>query len=245
MKRHWVYALAALVTFPCLAQAQSDVGWGPQFRLTPFAGISPGIKQNGEALVYAGTSVSNHPYRVELSSALPLGVNFEYRFWNRFSVVGEGVWAQRTDGRLIDYEDEAIYNDFDGSTFWMAKLGAGMRLREVNPDMQLKHLNALLFIAPALITDDPRVSLTTPQTATGTVTNWGLNVGAEAELPLANNRLAFQVGLEDWIIYWDETNYAPRIQAYLQETNPAIDAVLLNADKTQFFILRVGLTFRF
>jgi hypothetical protein len=132
MKRHWVFALAALVAIPRLAHAQSDTGWGPRLRVTPFVGVSPGIHQNGIATVFSGGSVTDRRYRQDLSSALPLGLNAEYRFWNRFSLIAEGAFASRGNGTLIDFDEEQLW-DTDGSNFFLGKADLGVRLRENNP----------------------------------------------------------------------------------------------------------------
>ena len=244
MKRHWVFALAVLAALPRLAHAQADTGWGPVFRITPFVGISPGINQKGEATAFSNNNVTGHAYRVEYSSSIPIGIAVEARAWNQFTVVAEGVWAHRGDGRLIDFEDEVVYNTA-GTNFWMGKIGLGMRLREGRSDMQLRRLNASIFIAPALVHDDPVDNITTPAASNDNINQFALNLGADAELPLSDTRLAFNIALEDWIIYWDETKYAARVGGYFQQLNSTIDAVALDADKTHFWVLRAGLSYRF
>lgn len=243
MKRHWVFALAVLVAIPRLAHAQDD-GWGPKFRLTPYIGISPGINQNGAAGLFTPNGVSEHIYRLEYSGSIPLGLNLDYRVWNGFSVVGGGVWSRRGDGSLIDFEDELIY-DLDGTNFWMAKLGLGIRLNERNTEMQLRRLAASIFIAPAIVHDAPNSSLTTPAISSSSISQFGLNLGVDAELPLANNRFAFSVGLEDWIIFWDKTNYATRLGGYFQQLTPNLETIAIETKNTSLFVLRTGLTFRF
>lgn len=244
MKRHWVFALAALVAVPRPASAQSDMGWGPRLRITPFVGISPGITQEGDAFTSQAGTITRHPYEMELNSGVALGVNAEYRVWNRFSIVGEGVWSTRGSGTLTDARDARV-DTISGSNYWIAKVAAAMRLREHNPDMQLNQLDGSIFVGPAYIRDAPKVELNTPAGARAAITQIGLNVGADAELPLANNRLALQVGLEDFIIFWDEAAYAGRIGSVLQQRIPTIDAVGIDAGNTSLWIGRVGLTFRF
>ena len=244
MKRHWVFALATLVAIPRLAVAQDDPGWGPRLRVTPFVGISPGIHQNGVATAFSGTSVSTHTYREDLSSALPIGLSAEYRVWNRFSLIAEGVFEHRGDGTLTDMDDEFIYTTA-GSDFWMAKLTPAIHMREFNSEMQLYHLDASLFVGPAWVHDSPKATVQTPPNATNSINQWALNMGANAELSLANNRMAFQLGLENYMIMWDQAAYRLRIEPYIQESNPGVDAVVIDAKNTNSWILRAGLSFRF
>jgi hypothetical protein len=105
-------------------------------------------------------------------------------------------------------------------------------------------LSALLYAGPAYIRDHPKVSLNTPAAATADVNQWGINAGADAEMPMANNRLAFQLGLENFIIFWDDTGYRQRIEPYFQQTDPSA-VVAISSKNTNFWILRAGLSFRF
>jgi hypothetical protein len=247
MKRHWVFALAALVALPCAARAQSDQGWGPVFRITPFIGVSPDFSQEGFAAVLTAGGISSHRYRLEHGSSVLFGVNGEYRVWNRFAIVAGGAWSSRGQGRLLDFEDELLYdnrNGLEGSSLWMAKAGLAVRLREVRPDMQLRRLNASIFAAPAFIHDVAKTSAFTPPNGDDTVNHWGLNLGAEAELPLANERMAFQLGFEDWITLWNEDDYSPRIGSYIQLPNPGA-AVAIDADNSHIVVFRAGLSWRF
>lgn len=242
MKRHWVYALAILVAVPRLALAQ-DSDYGPKLRVTPYVGVSPSIQQSGSVAIFTPSNgVDVHAYTLDYASSIPLGVNVEYRFWQRFSIVGGGAWSRRGNGTLIDLNGDAF--DLDGNNLWMAKLGAGLRLMETS-DLQLKHLGALIFLAPALIHDSPIVKVTTPTESSNGITQWGLNMGAEGELPLANSRFAFNLGLENWRMFWKKDDYAARVAGYLLLTNPSIDAVALSPKNTNLWILHTGLSFRF
>lgn len=247
MKRHWVLALLALVALPCVARAQGDPGWGPVFRVTPFVGLSPGFSQEGSATVLTAEGISSHPYRLEHGSSVLFGINGEYRVWNRFAIIAGGAWSSRGQGRLIDFQDELVYNEqngLEGSNLWMAKAGLGMRLREVRPDVQLRRLNASLFVAPAIIHDRAKTSVFTPTEADNSVNHWALNLGADAELPLANDRLAFQLAFEDWIVLWDEDTYASRVGSYIQQTNPDA-AIAIDPDNSHIVVFRAGLSWRF
>lgn len=244
MKRHWVYALATLFALPCAAQAQGDPGWGPLLRISPYVAVSPGFSQEGFATVFTNSSLGEVEYEIEHGSSLGFGLNAEYRVWNRFGVVVGGMWSSRGEGRLIDWTEEEV-REFEGTTMWMGKAGLVMHLREVRPDLQLRRLNASIYVAPALIHDAPKSSPLTPMAATKSVNHWGLNLGAEAELPLANQRLAFTAGFEDWIIMWDEAKYSDRVEAYFRQRSGASDAdVAVDPDNSHLVIFRLGLTYR-
>jgi hypothetical protein len=247
MKRHWVLAFATLVAIPRLASAQADSGWGPQFRVTPFIGVSPGITQKGFAYVATpnNVTISVHPYEIEHSSSVPIGVIGEARVWNRFALAAGVAWAKRDDVTFVDREVEE-FNNFDGTTMWLVKANAVMRLRERVPDLQLRRLNATIFIGPAFIWDTPKETVFSPLTSSDAVSHWGMNFGAEGEMPLGNPRLSFTLGLEDYMIYWDTDSYRDRVQTYVQQFQGyAGSAVEIDTDKTHQWILRVGLSYSF
>jgi hypothetical protein len=244
MKRHLVVAFAALLVIPRLAAAQaSDVGWGPKLRITPFVGVSPNFKQTGEAVVLTNSGISSHDYDLNFASGFGMGVNVEYLFWNRFAVVAGGMWSSRGDGELTDFEDELIY-EVDGTNLWVAKGALVVRLREIDPDRQLRRLNANIFAGPALIHDRPKKELFTPASAGVTQNHIALNLGAEAEMPISNNKMGFVLGLEDYMIFWDDADSRGRVEGTLQARTP--DAtVAVETKRSHMWVLRFGLTWRF
>lgn len=243
MKRHWVFALAALAVLPRMGQAQGD-GWGPRLRVTPFVGVSPGFNQVGEAVVFANSSTTFHRYRLEESSSLAVGVNIDYRAWQRFGVIAGGLWSHRGDDRLIDFEDEVIYPT-TGSSLFLVKLGPSLHLKEERSEMQLRRLDGLIYIAPTFIYDRPNKHLSLPALSATGINQWGVNIGAEGELPLADSRFAFTAALDDYMIFWDEMKYAQRIQIYFDQGIQNIQALAINTNKTHMFVGRIGLSFRF
>jgi hypothetical protein len=242
MKRHWVLALATLVALPCMAQAQGDPGWGPYVRVTPWLGVSPGFTQQGEALVVDDDGFGSHPYELKYGSSVSAGLNVEVRVWNQFAVIGGAAWSSRGQGDLVNFEDELIY-DYEGSTLWIVKAGLAMRLREVRPDLQLRRLNASIFVAPAFIADIPKTTFLTPSGSGGNVHHFGINLGAEAELPLSNDRLAFQVGFEDYIIFWDDEDFSDRVGGYIRTSHPGA-GIAIDTDNSHMVMLRFGLSYR-
>jgi hypothetical protein len=244
MKRHLVVALAALVILPQLAAAQSGDGlWGPRIRITPFVGISPSFKQIGEVFVATDTDNTIRDYEVRFASGIGMGVAGSFRLWNRFAIIGSGMWQMRDEGEMIDFGDQIVY-EIDGSNLWMVKAGMSMSMREIEPDLQLRRLNATVYVAPALVHDAPRAQVWTPASAAQAHTYSAVNFGAEAEMPMANNKIAFVVGLDDYLIFWDETKANTRVQGYFQSREPsAVTAVDLS--RSQMVVLRAGLTFRF
>lgn len=244
MKRHLVVALAALVVIPCSAAAQaSDSGWGPTLRITPFIALSPSFTQEGEAVVLTSTSFSQHDYELNFASGLGLGLGAEYRFWNRFSLLGSAMWSGRGDGELIDFEDDIVY-EVDGTNLFLVKAAVGVRLAEIDPELQLRRLNALIYAGPAIVHDRPKKEAFTPPAAATVQNQFALNMGAEAEMPFSNNKLAFTFGLEDYMVLWNDGNARGRIEGTFQTRTPDATVIVEPKQRSHIWMVRFGLTWR-
>jgi hypothetical protein len=245
MKRHLAVAVAAaLVIIPRPAAAQgTDVDWGPKLRVTPFVGISPSFKQTGEAVVLSGNNdLTQHDYDLQFASGFGLGVAVEYNVWDRFGILASGMWSSRGDGELVDFEDELVY-EMDGTNLWLLKAAVAMRLREVDSDLQLRRLNATIYAGPAWVHDRPKKEVFTPPGAGDVPNHFALNMGAEAEMPFSNNKLAFVLGLEDYMIFWDDSDARGRIEGPIQQRIPGA-TVAVEPKRSHLWMLRMGLTFR-
>jgi hypothetical protein len=243
MKRHFVGALAALAMLPQLATAQSGDVWGPHIRFTPFVALSPGFKQVGEAFLFNDGSLEVHDYEVNFASGFGMGVATQLRFWNRFSLIGSATYSTRGDGEIIDFTDNTRY-EIDGSDFYTVKAGLSLSMREVESDLQMRRLNATVYVAPALVHERPKTEMFTPEQSAQVKTYPALNFGAEAEMPFANNKMAFVLGLEDYMIFWDQQAAGDRVEGYMQWQYPNATAEV-EASRSQMWVLRAGLAFRF
>lgn len=244
MKRHWVLALAALVFLPAIASAQSTTLFGPQLRITPWVGVSPGYSQKGDATVFTANDISGRQYQIDYASSLPIGLNVEYRFWNRFGAMLGAAWSRRGNATLIDFDNIDQPYTIAGTDLWTAKLDLAVHMYEINPDMQMRRINASVFAGPVFMKDRVRADIFTPNEATNTVDQWGVNLGAEAEVPTANSHLALVIGAEDNLVLWNNNKYRRRVEGYVRTTTPDA-AVLIDAKMSQAVIGRIGLSYRF
>lgn len=244
MKRHFVAALAALAILPQLAAAQSGEGmWGARIRIAPVVTISPAFKQIGEAFVGTTNGISVHDYEVRFAHGFGVGVTGQLRMWDRFSIMGSGMFTSRGDGELIDFDDEVRY-EIDGTNQIMATAGISMSLREFEPDLQLRRLNASVHVAPAIVHDRPSAETFTPAQSAVAFTYAAANIGAQAEMPIANNKLAFVLGIDDYLILWDDSKARHRVEGYMQWTNPGA-VVDVESRRSHMWSFHAGLSWRF
>ncbi len=251
MTRHWLAALAAGLMLPTAVAAQMprgavEEGWGPKLRVTPYVGFSPGFKSQGTRAIYTGgvqPMLYSDAYQFDYASGPVTGLAGEYQVADRYSVIASIAWNNR--GHTVVHEEDGDQRLDTGSQFWFAKLGGAIRFREGEPDMQMRRINASLFAAAALYREVPDVSIFSTSNFTSGANHYGANVGAEAELPFVNRKLAFTAALEDYMIFWSESALSRRFE---NETINAygMDAITdISASRSNFWVLRVGLVFRF
>lgn len=102
----------------------------------------------------------------------------------------------------------------------MANAGVSMKMRDIAPDTQLRRLNASIYVAPAVVHDRPKVEIFTPAAAGVAYTHPALNFGAEPESRSRTNKMAFVIGLEDYMIFWDDEKSAGRVEGTIQQRAP-------------------------
>src|SRR5687767_5141991 len=189
MKRQLLIAITVL-TVPAAAEAQlprsMEEGWGPRVRATPFVGFSPGFESTGHLGIATSRSIESQPYSFSYAPGPVTGLNVDVRVYNRFSAIGSAMWTSRgrTTGPFIDLSGDE-YED-SGSDFITAKLGGSMRFREGDPELQMRRLSATIFAAGAFIRETPEVGILSPSEFIKARNHWGVNFGADGELPLAN-----------------------------------------------------------
>jgi hypothetical protein len=125
----------------------------------------------------------------------------------------------------------------------MGKLGVLMRYRE-DSEMQLRRLNAAMFVGPAFIHEVPESSRFS-STNLDARNHFGVNFGIEAEMPFSNQMFALHAALEDYVIFWDETAMQEKLNSRILNTFGSEAAAEVDADHSNMVVLRLGLSFRF
>lgn len=216
--------------------------WGPRIRATPFVGFGAAFRSQGSLSVITGDQLFSDSYDFEYGSGPVTGVNLEVRAHRRFSALASVAWSRRGETRFETID--GIATDV-GSDFWMARVAPAIRLREREAELQFRNLSALLFAGPAVIREQPELNLRSAPEWRDPVTHWGVNFGAEAELPLANDRLAFTAALEDYLIFWDAEAVERHLRRSYQAKHGAGAVAEADPNLSNLVVLRIGLTFRF
>ena len=236
-------ALAAAMLLPAAAGAQNlyvdtESVWGPKLRVTPFVGWAPGLTRTENWTVFTDQAVASEAIDNVLDPGLATGLTAEYRVWERFSVIGGGVYITRGDTEsYISTEPVGFLQE--GSNFLFLKLGAAMALREPTSDLQLRPLRASIFIAPTYMREMPREDLFVDEIFLNPTNSFGINFGFDGEM-IVNDRLSVQAALEDYVTGWDDDELGLRADAYYAQ-NGFTTATIVDSGTSHQWLIRLGL----
>jgi hypothetical protein len=245
MTRAVIVAFAAAAILPVAASAQYGTVdgpvWGERVRLTPWAGISPRVSRSESWTTELDGEIYTYDVKTDLDAGPAAGAEVEVLFYDRFSIIGGGALIARGETfEVHPYTGERIVRQ--GADYIVAKLGLAMRLREEVTDLQLRQLTATLFAAPAFIREQPKDDAT--YTSLDPMNMLGANVGITAQIPLGLGGLAIQLGVEDFLVFWDDAEIAQRLDAVFLDQGELAES-RVSSDISHMLMLRAGLSFRF
>ncbi len=214
MKRAVAAALIALALCPLAGAAQQPFdfespSWGPRVRLTPFVGFALGASRLESWTVTAEGQSARGEFDVKLASGPAAGMALEIRAFDRFGFVASGVLISR--GKTVEYIiDDAELFEHEGSNFLFAKAAAVIRLREATSEIQVHSVTGSIFVGPAWAREMPKHDPFADPIVLEPLDHWGLSFGFDAEIPLPYDMLSFNAGMEDWVIWWNTTEFGRR-----------------------------------
>lgn len=236
-----------LAALPVTTVAQDGLmpdpqGWGPRLRATPFVGFGPGFHSKGALSVAGGNELITDSYDFEYGSGPVAGLNLELRIHSRYSLLASGTWSRRAETLFPDAD--TLASDF-GSDFWTGRVAAAIRLREQDDGLQFRSVSALVFAGPAIIVEKPELGLGSAAEWRDEVTHWGVNAGAEAEVPLTSRYLSLTAGFEDTMMFWNAEGLERHLRQYYQNEHGVGAIAQPDPDISHMIIMRLGLSFRF
>jgi len=208
---------------------------GPRLRITPFVGQAPQFERDERWTLSNGMLNGTVAMQTSFASGSAVGGVLDARLTERFGFVASGVYISRK--ATVDFETGDVA---PGSNFLLAKAGISLRLHEPISEMQMRQLTASIFAAPALVREMPKedLSLADP-TLDDPINHYGLNLGVETEIPLNGNSIALQLAAEDFIVWWNESELAERLDA-----GAGLSGSVVDTDPSHMWVFRAGLTFR-
>jgi hypothetical protein len=240
-----VLALAGLLALPAAAAAQDPLPPGQlppaRFSVTPFVGMRVPYS-TGNAYLFTGDGRSFVINEDRGGGALA-GVEGEARVRGPLSVLGSLAYSNAGDYdiRLTSGEGEQIPLIGDTPDTWMAKLAVAYRLPEPRPDNRRFHPAGFLSVGPSLV----RTNWADSDLDGSGDNHWGLNLGVHTATTLGTPRLALNLGIEDYLTFWDTERLAAHEATLYGDFFEDTAAVDFDYSSSNLVMLRLGLSFRF
>jgi hypothetical protein len=250
MKIRSLFVLAGLATaLPAAAAAQQGQylpagQTGAQlphatWAVTPFVGVRVPFSTGDQFIFREDDAVSDTRVTQERGGAVLVGLEGEYRFQGPWSLVGT-VGYSPSGNDVATVESGSASDDFsiDGPSILMARAGVSYRLPEPSPDRRRFHPAGFIVAGPALVR--------TSYDGFDAVNNWAASVGLHATAPLGKSRrFAFQLGIEDYVTFWDTESLAEIEEPILSTLLGEPVAIDYDYSVSNILTLRLGGSFRF
>jgi len=246
LRRLLVVSAALLLPAVALAQApalQTDLHYPmARLRITPFVGWATGVTRE-EGWHYSDGTGAAYRDNVDMSLAggPAAGVLAHLAWRGPFSLLGGLTYVDRGDAEFAINGGENWV--FTGSSNVLVKAGMGMELSGTD-DLTVRRLGAGVFVAPFYMLELPQEIASIPDSDLfDAAHHFGLNFGVTGELPFAADRLAVQLGFEDYLTMWGE-GALQRLPDWFRnggEANPTE----VDAEVSHQWLVRAGLSFRF
>lgn len=248
MNRALISALLAIVLLPVAGAAQAVMPdldrpiWGPRVRITPFVGQAPAVSRLERWTVTGPGGVNGTEYDVELGSGPVAGLSVEVLAVDRLAFIGSFAMISRSRTSEYSTADAEFFNH-EGSNFLVAKGAIAVRLREQISELQVRSLTATVFAGPAFIREMPKDDPFANPILLDAMTHWGVNFGANAEIPLGWDKVSVQAGVEDYYTWWNKAEFGRRNDAIFAANGFSASSIV-DADPSHMWLFRAGISFR-
>lgn len=241
-------AFVATVLLPGAGSAQmmalqDDPTWTPRLRITPFIGYLTSVARTDEWFASTGTGTDQRQVAVEVGGGAAAGVAASLNLMGRWGVTGAVGYGMR-DGLIFEPEVGAALQLEGDSRVMFGRAGVNLWLIERESELTLRRLNASVFAGGVVMHERPSESATGD--LVGNATHFGVNIGLEGEMPFASDRFSVQLGLEDNILWWDETQMGNLAFAYLDDGSGTMTRAQTTAetDFSSAWLVRLGISIR-
>jgi hypothetical protein len=248
MRRLTLSAVAAAVLFPGAVLAQNPSvleapAWGPRLQFTTFVGFAPAVSRFERWAVAGPGGIATQNYDVELGTGLLAGASAEMGLVDRFALIGSAVFITRGRTTEVAQDEGGTRFQHEGSNFIMAKGAIALRMRESISELQMHSLSGTIFVGPAFVREMPKPDALADPVLLRALNYYGLNFGVDGTISLPFSGLSFQMGIEDYLLWWDAVEIARRNDQVFAN-NGYQTTSRVETDPSHNFILRAGLSFR-
>ena len=251
MKR-FALTLAGLLALPVLAEAQTAPVYTPEphpqqlphsrFAITPFVATRIPFSTGGYYLT--GENGVQILVEEERQAAAAAGLNLDVLLRGPFAFTAGVAFSDGPRNRLAyGAPSDSLPEDrklVDAPSMWFAKAGITARIPDPIRDDRRFHPSGFVTVAPAMVF----LGSTPGQEATQ---HFALNLGADATARIGQSNFAIQLGLEDYITFWNTDDFAAH-DAGRFAADPRFEggAVFIdyNYDIGSILLARLGVSYR-
>lgn len=253
MKRFALTLAAGLLALPAVAGAQTRPVYTPEphpqqlqhsrWAITPFVGAR--VPYNtGTFYVTGADNGAELQVEEEREGSPAVGLNADFFFRRVFGITAGVAYSSApqdifTYGTPGDSLPEGRFIT-DAPSMWFAKAGITARLPDPRPDDRRFHPSAFVTVAPAIV-------FMGEHGGQGSTRHFALNLGADATTRIGRSGFAFQIGLEDYITFWDTERFLERDAArFGSEPRFEGEPVLIdyNYSTGNILMARFGISYR-
>ncbi|HEX8212179.1 MAG TPA: hypothetical protein VF584_18525 [Longimicrobium sp.] len=251
MKRFALTLAAGLLALPAVAGAQTRPVYSPEphpqqlphsrWAITPYIGAR--VPYNTGTFYVTGANGADLQVEEEREGAPAVGLNADF-FFRRVLGFTAGVAFSAAPQDIFTYgtAGDTIVDRFitDAPAMWFAKAGITARLPDPSPDDRRFHPSAFVTVAPAIVFMGEHAGQESTR-------HFALNLGADATARIGRSGFAFQIGLEDYITFWDTERFLERDAArFGSEPRFEGEPVLIdyNYSTANILMARFGISYR-
>jgi hypothetical protein len=240
-------AAAVLLPGPGTAQMmplQDDPAQHPRVRISPWIGWLPAVTRTEEWVNSDGGGANTFvDIDYTLDDGYAAGFNVEVRVHGPWNVFGGAIFATRGDSEFA-MRDSADAFEINGSRFLALRAGASYVLNQRDSELALRRLSGSVHVAPFYMHEMPRAEVGFDDSAVfQDADHFGLSIGATGELPFATDRLALQLGVDDFITFWNDDALARLPAAFFDDAGTgAVSRV--ESDVSHQWVVRAGISVR-
>jgi hypothetical protein len=249
-RRVLIAALAAALVLPASAAAQLFPGagpagldaWGPRYRITPFIANLTSIDRLEEWTFQDDNNFVYMQSDVSIGRGTGFGLHLEAPVRGSFGVSAAAGYARRGE-TLFTVLETGDMRRVDGMNVLFARVGPSYHMLGEQSEIVLRRLAASAFAGAVVMHERPRNRLGTGDLLSN-ATHFGLNLGVSGELPFAEDRYAVQLGIENNMMFWNESALAALPFEYFGRPGTARSQTTLRTSMSHAWLLRAGLSMR-
>lgn len=243
-------ALLVLILLPLPALAQfRDPNPKPRVSLSPTVAYRFPHTAHVEASLFTSTDRGDAEFVERRGGAALLGGELELRLFGPLSVIGSAAFAEPATNWVSENGGGA--ERYQGPRIAMYTAGLLVRLPEPDPDFRRFPIVSSIVVAPGLVREEPRRDPLPVDHPLYVPNPWGridhpaLNLGVRATVGLGRSPIAVQVGVSDWITFWNTTEMERQLeQAWLDAFGVPVIADY-QMGPSHLFQITAGVSLRF